>query len=101
MLAVWRALVIGWCVPCRNMVLAFMRSFARPMLPPVCWPWMVMMPDDHLALMPVTVMIQPHPHGPARAKRNVESVRPRWPFDINDFGSVNGDINHIAHRWRD
>lgn len=51
-----RDFVMGRRVPCRHVSL-FTRPLAWLMLPPIRGAWMVMMPDDHPALMPVAVVV--------------------------------------------
>ena len=54
---------MGRRVPCRYVSL-FTRPFIRRMLPPICGARMLMMPDDHAALMPVAIMIEPNAYRP-------------------------------------
>ena len=50
------------CTPGGDVLSLFMWPFARPMLPPVGRPRMVVMPNHNPALMPVAIVIEPHTH---------------------------------------
>ena len=95
-----RRFAMGRRVPRRDVSL-FTRSFIWRVLPPIRGPWMVMMPNNHLALMPVAIVIEPNPHRPSNAERDIKPIWCRRSFDINDFGTINRDVDDIPHSRSD